>query len=313
MAARQRNDEINRDLGLGSRVTQESRQRFLNRDGSFNVERRGLSFFRSLNVYHWLITIPWTMFFLLIALSYLLANVVFAFAFLLCGPGALQGSSEPVMNSRFLEAFFFSVQTVATVGYGGVTPHGLAANILVTIEVLIGLLCFALATGLLFARFSRPNAKIVFSRNAIVAPYHDITAFEFRIANARTSQLINVEATVSLSRLETIDGKPYRRFYELALERKMVVFFPLHWIVVHPIDDSSPLSGVTKEQFDASDAEILILLTAVDETFSQAVHARTSYKHTDVLWQVKFADIFLHSRDRRIAVDVRKISDVQRA
>lgn len=108
-----------------------------------------------------------------------------------------------------------------------------------------------------------------------------------------------------------ITGKPYRKFYELALERKMVVFFPLHWVVVHPIDDASPLSGVTKEQFEASDAEILILLTAVDETFLQAVHARTSYKHTDVLWHVKFADIFLHSRDRRIAVDVRKISDVQ--
>ncbi len=312
MAAQQHTDEINRDLGLGSRITQESRQRFLNRDGSFNVHRRGLSFLRSLNLYHWLITIPWTAFFILIALSYLLANVLFAFAFLLCGPGALQGIGEPVMNSRFLEAFFFSVQTVATIGYGGVTPHGLAANVIVTFEVLVGLLGFALATGLLFARFSRPNAKILFSRNAIVAPYRGITALEFRIANARTSQLINVEATVSMSRLETIAGKPYRKFYELALERKMVVFFPLHWVVVHPIDDASPLSGVTKEQFEASDAEILILLTAVDETFSQAVHARTSYKPTDVLWNVKFADIFLHSRDQRIAVDVRKISDVQK-
>jgi len=169
MAAQQPNDEINRDLGLGSRVTQESRQRFLNRNGSFNVDRRGLSFLRSLNLYHWLITTPWTAFFLLIALSYLLANVLFAFAFLLCGPGALQGTGDPVMNSRFLEAFFFSVQTVATIGYGGVTPHGLAANIIVTFEVLVGLLGFALATGLLFARFSRPDAKILFSRNAIVA------------------------------------------------------------------------------------------------------------------------------------------------
>ena len=223
-----RGDDVNPDLGLGSRVTQESRQRFLNPDGSFNVDRKGLSFLHSLNVYHWLLTIRWITFFLLIGLSYLVANVVFAVAYLLCGPAALVGAADPSLGSRFLQAFFFSVQTVSTIGYGSLTPHGLVANLLVTFEALIGLLGFALATGLLFARFSRPNARILYSRNAIVAPYHGITALEIRIVNARTSQLVNVGATVSLSRLETVDGKPYRKFYELSLERRMVVFFPLH-------------------------------------------------------------------------------------
>ena len=305
-----REDDINRDLGLGSRVTQESRQRLLNPDGSFNVDRRGLSLLHSLNPYHWLLTIRWTSFFLLIGLSYLLANLVFAATYLICGTGALVGPGDPPLGSRFLEAFFFSVQTVSTIGYGSLTPHGLAANLLVTVEALIGLLGFALATGLLFARFSRPNARILYSRNAIIAPYRGITALEIRIANARTSQLVNVEATVSLSRFETVEGRPYRRFHDLKLERRMVTFFPLHWVIVHPIDESSPLFGVTKEEFDASDPEIFIMLTAIDETFSQTVHARTSYKHVEVLWDTRFSDIFLPSPDGRIAVDVRRISEV---
>ncbi len=304
-------EDINRDLGLGSRVTQESRQRFLNPDGSFNVQREGLSFFRSLNLYHWLLRIGWAVFFTLIGLSYLIANVFFAVAYLLCGNGSLQNLSDPPMGSRFLEAFFFSVETISTIGYGTLTPHGLAAHLLVTLEALVGLLGFALATGLLFARFSRPNAKILYSKKAIIAPYQGITALEVRIANARTSQLVNVRATVSLSRFELTGDRVRRKFYDLALERREVVFFPLHWVIVHPIDESSPLFGVTKEEFDNSDPEILILITAIDETFSQTVHARTSYKHTEILWGVRFADIFLPTHDGRIAVDVRRISQVE--
>jgi inward rectifier potassium channel len=310
MASQQINEDINRDLGLGSRVAQESGQRFLNRDGSFNVDRHGLSFFKSLNVYHWLLTISWTSFFLLLALAYLVANLAFASAFVLCGTGALRGANDSGIASPFLNAFFFSVQTVATIGYGGVRPVGIAANLIVTIEALVGLLGFALATGLLFSRFSRPNAKIIFSLNAIVAPYQRATALEVRIVNARSSQLTNVSAAITLSRLETIEGRSRRRFYDLELERRTVIFFPLHWVIVHPIDKSSPLFGVTREEFEASDPEILILLNATDETTSQPVHARSSYKHNEILWNVSFADIFIRSRQMRIGIDVRRLSDV---
>jgi inward rectifier potassium channel len=310
MASHQINEDINRDLGLGSRVAQDSGQRLLNRDGSFNVDRFGLSFFRSLNVYHWLLTISWTSFFLLLALAYLVVNLAFASAFVLCGPGALKGASDPGVASPFLNAFFFSVQTVATIGYGGVRPVGVPANLIVTVEALVGLLGFALATGLLFARFSRPNAKIIFSLNAIVAPYRGATALEIRIVNARSSQLTNVSAAVTLSRLETTEGRSRRRFYDLELERRTVILFPLHWVIVHPINESSPLFGLTREEFDASDPEILVLLNAIDETTSQPVHVRSSYKHTEVLWNVNFADIFLRSRQMRIGIDVRRLSDV---
>jgi inward rectifier potassium channel len=306
-------NDLNRDLGLGMRVVQESRERFLNPDGSFNVRRHGLSFIRSLNMYHWLLTISWPVFFLLIALSYFVVNLLFAGGYLLCGHDALQGTGDPTLGGRFFDAFFFSVQTVATIGYGHLIPIGLAANLLVTLEALVGLLGFALATGLLFARFSRPDARIIFSRNAIVAPYRGITALEFRIANSRSSQLINVRATVSISMKEIVNSAPVRMFHPLTLERETVVFFPLHWVIVHPIDEDSPLAGMTKEQFDATDAEILILLTAVDETFSQTVHTRSSYKYHDVLWGVRFSDIFHPSSDGKISIDLRRLHDTEKA
>ncbi|MBI3364445.1 MAG: hypothetical protein HY033_06005 [Ignavibacteriae bacterium] len=306
----QQND-INRDLGLGSRVAQQSRLRFLNQDGSFNVERRGLPFFRSLNVYHWMLSMSWMKFNALIVAAYFFTNVMFAIGYTSCGPGALNGSTAMTLGERFLEAFFFSVQTLATIGYGRMSPNGLAANILVTIEALFGLLGFALATGLLFARFSRPSAKIIFSRNALIAPYRGMTAFEFRIANERTNELIEVNATVVLTRNEMIDGNIVRKFYPLTLERHQVMFMPLHWVIVHPIDEKSPLYGITKEHFDATDAEILILLTGVDETFSQTVHARSSYKHHEVVWGSKFADIFLKDDEGKLSIDLRKIHDIE--
>jgi inward rectifier potassium channel len=299
------------DLGFGSRVSQQSRQRFLNRDGSFNVARRGLGFFRSHNAYHWLLTISWVKFFLIIAAGYFVANIVFALGYMACGADALHGIEGYTYERAFFEEFFFSVQTLATIGYGRLSPNNMASNLLVTIEALVGLLGFALATGLLFARFSRPSAKIMFSNNAVVAPFRGATALMFRIANVRSSQLIEVRATVTLSRLETVEGAKKRMFHTLSLERPSVVFFPLHWVIVHPIGEESPLHGVSREEFEASDAEILILLTGIDETFSQTVHARSSYKHHEVAWGSKFADLFLPSDDGRLSIDLRKMHDLE--
>ena len=312
MTEPERHGNLDQDLGLGSRVTQQSRQRFLNRDGTFNVARKGLGFFRSQNAYHWLLTISWVKFFLIVIAAYFVTNIAFAVGYMLCGPDALHGLEGYSIDRAFLEEFFFSVQTLATIGYGRLSPNNMAANVLVTFEALVGLLGFAMATGLLFSRFSRPSAKIIFSRNAVIAPFREGTALMFRIANERSSQLIEVRATVSLSRLESRDGGTVRKFYSLSLERENVVFFPLHWVIVHPIDESSPLYGVTKERFDESDAEILILLAGVDETFSQTVHARSSYKHREVEWGAKFADMFVPSDGGMMSIDLKKIDELQR-
>ncbi len=308
MASVPPSDDINRDLGFGSRLSQSNTGRLLNRDGSFNAARSGLPFYRTQNFYHALLTISWTRFFLLIIGGYILANLLFATAYVLCGPDALRNGAGAAVGGSFFEAFFFSVQTLSTIGYGALAPNGLAANIVVSMEALAGLLGFALVTGILFARFSRPSASILYSRNAVIAPYRDITGFMFRIANEHSNQLIEVSATVTLT-WDATDGEGNRKrnFYALPLERQKVVFFPLHWVIVHPIDATSPLYGVTPEQLTASRAEFLILLTAFDETFSQTVHSRSSYHFNEVRFGVKFADMFTRSDDGTLGIDLTRI------
>ncbi len=306
------NDE-ERDLGFGSVVARESRQRLLNRDGSFSVTRTGLGFWAMINPYHALLTMSWMKFLSLAAGFYLLVNALFACGYLLCGPGALQGPQDGRIHSEFLRAYFFSVQTLATIGYGHISPAGLEANLLVTVESLVGLMGFALVTGMLFARFSRPTAKILFSNTAVIAPYRSITAFEFRIANQRSNQIVELEARVLYSRLEMSEGRRVRRFYDLNLERQKVIFFPLSWTIVHPIDEASPLSGVTDQDLRASDAEFLILLTGIDETFSQTVHARSSYKPHEVAWNARFADIFKRpEKEGPLTIDVGRIHQIEK-
>lgn len=309
-------EEEIRDLGFGAVVARESRQRLLNRDGSFNVARTGLRLGTSLSLYHTLITMTWTRFMALVVASYLLLNGGFAVLFLLCGPGALQGPLPGVGSTGegFARAFFFSVETFSTIGYGNIGPAGLAANLVVTAESLVGLLWLALATGLLFARFSRPTAKILFSRTAVVAPYRGIQAFEFRIANARSNQLIEVQATVLFTRFEEEGGRSVRRFYALPLERSSVVFFPLSWTIVHPIDEASPLKGLTRDDLLRTDAEFLVLLSGVEETFAQRVHARSSYKWDEVVWGVKFSDILHHPRGNEpMSLDVSRLDSIEPA
>lgn len=307
-----REDE-NRDLGFGSKVAGESRRRLLNRDGSFNVARTGLNPLAAFSLYQSLLQLSWPKFFGFVVVGYLIANSFFALAYLACGDGALLAPENLHIGNRFWEAFFFSVHTMATIGYGNITPVGIAANLIVTFEALFGLLAFALITGMLFSRFSRPTAKILFSDNAVIAPYRGITAFEFRITNGRCNELIELHATVMYSQFEDHDGRRVRRFYPLQLERERVAFFNLSWTLVHPIDESSPLFGKTEHELLASDAEVLILLTGIDETFSQTVHTRSSYKAEEVVWKAKFGDIYNPPTPTgRLTIDVRKLHSIER-
>jgi inward rectifier potassium channel len=305
-------EDPNRDLGFGSVVTRESRQRLLNKDGSFNVVREGLPPLASMSLYHDLLMISWPRFLGLTVLFYLVTNGIFAAAYMACGPGALAGASAVTWGGRFAESFFFSVHTFATIGYGSISPRSMAANLLVTAESLVGLLGFALATGILFARFSRPTAQILFSRNALIAPYRNITAFEFRIVNARSNQIIELEAKVLLSWIKP--DREGRDFYYLKLEREKVAFFPLSWTIVHPIDESSPLWRITPEQLAGCETEFLILLTGIDETFSQAVHARSSYKSEEVVWGARFTNLFNPPTPSGVlSIDIGKLHEIETA
>ncbi|HSU15531.1 ion channel [Longimicrobium sp.] len=302
MAALKREDY--KDLGFGSVMATEG-GRLLNRDGSFNVERFGLKPFESLSVYHSLLTVTWPRFLGMVAAVYVASNAIFGLLYFLCGPRALTGSDGLGMGERYLTAFFFSVHTLATIGYGNVAPNGLVANLLVTMESLVGLLAFALATGVVFARFARPVGFIIFSRNALIAPYRGYGAFMFRIVNGRSNQLIEVNAKVSVSLGR--DGE--RRFHDLPLEREKVVLFPLSWTIVHPIDETSPLWGLSEQDLRDLDAEFFVVLEAIDETFAQQVHSRTSYKPAEIVWGARFADVFVRRDGHALGIDLSKLHD----
>lgn len=302
-----------RDLGFGSVVSRsDGTRRLLNRDGSFNVSRTGLGVLESFAPYHLLLTISWPGFLGLVALLYVVINLVFALAYLACGHDALVGGGA-TLGGAFWRAFFFSIETFATIGYGQIAPNGIAPNLLVTFEALVGLMYQALATGLLFARFAKPTASILFSGNAVVAPYANSKGLMFRIVNRRRrNEIIELEAQVLYS---AVDADGIRRYTALTLERNKVTFFPLSWTIVHPIDESSPLAGKSPADLERTAAEILVLLSGIDETFEQTVHARSSYRADEIVWNARFQSIFAVA-DPTVAtgvtVDVSRVHDIER-
>jgi inward rectifier potassium channel len=291
-------------------MSDRSRARLLNRDGTFNVRRNDLSPFHPYNAYHTLLSLPIPRLLALMVAGYVATNVVFASLYYLAGPGALAGAAASPL-ARFEDCVFFSVQTLATIGYGKLVPDTEVANLLVAIEALVGLLGFAILSGLLFARFTRPSAKIRFSRNALIAPYGNGWALMFRLVNLRNHDLTDVHAVVTFARWVDENGKRRRRFDQLTLEREGIIFMPLHWVVVHPITDRSPLRGLTEEALAAMDPEFVCLLSAADETFAQTVHAKTSYDKTDVVWGARFADMYLPDTDH-VAIDLTRLHEVER-
>lgn len=305
--------EDDRDLGFGSKVASESRLRFLNRDGTFNVRRTGLRQFAPRNLYHYLLTMPWSVFLGLVLLLYFFSNIVFGIIYSSLGADAIvDTSSEPTVNI-FLRGFFFSVQTFATIGYGTIHPVGIIPNLLVTIESYYSLLANALITGLVFARFSRPTAKLIYSKIAIIAPYRNGQGFMFRLVNSRKNQLIELKAQVLFSRFVEKDGAMIRTFDLLKLERERVSFLPLAWTLVHPINEDSPMFNLTAEDFEKSDVEILVLISAMDETFAQMVHTRTSYKSKEIRFGYKFSNLYNELKDEEpISIDIRKLSQIEK-
>lgn len=305
--------EKDRDMGFGEKVASESRDRLLNRDGSFNVERTGLNLTALINPYHILLTMSWKTFIGLTLLLYLSGNLFFGLLYMLLGADALVDSSSTPMDSVFLRAFFFSVQTFATIGYGTIHPVGVIPNLLVTVESYYSMIITALTTGIVFARFARPTARILFSEAAVIAPYHDKQAFMLRVVNSRNNQMIEVEAKIMFSRLENENGRVVRRFNMLELERRKVSFLPLAWTIVHPIGEKSPLHNLTAEDLEKDHAEFAVLLSGMDETYAQVVHTRTSYKSNEVKFDYKFANIYNEVKSgEKISIDVRRLSKIEK-
>ncbi len=297
------------DPGLTQKYSGELR-RAINKDGRFNVVRRGTDW-RDVHPYLYLIHVPWSTFLFITLGSFFLVNLVFGSIYIMTGVEHLHGAEAPHLYERLLNAFFFSAQTLTTVGFGSIYPVGIAANFVATIETFTGLMSFAVATGLLVGRVSRPSARIGFSDTMIVTSYQDQTALMFRVANRRSNSLMELTAQVLLMTVEDCGGRLERRFVALTLERPTVLFFPLTWTIVHPIDEQSPLYGKTAEDLKQLRVEFLILIKGTDDTFGQTVHQRYSYRHDEVVWNAKFAPAFEVTKEGNLELQMDKLSQLE--
>ncbi|MEH2144402.1 ion channel [Nostoc sp.] len=275
-------------------------------DGKFEIMGMGTWYSYWRDPYHLLLRIPWTGFLILISAFYITINTLFALAYLIGG--------DCIANARpgsFLDVFFFSVQTLASIGYGAMYPKTTYANIIVTIEAMIGLVGIAVMTGLAFARFSRPTARVLFSRVAVITPHDAMPTLIFRTANKRRNIISEAQMRVYLMRDEvSIEGQFMRRFYDLKLLRNQTPSFTLSWSVMHVIDEFSPLYGMTPESLTQTNTMLIISLSGIDETVAQVVNARYSYGANEILWNNQFVDIFHHAPDGHRYIDYNRFHDV---
>ena len=282
--------------------------RAINKDGSFNVRRTGVSW-RAFHPWLHVVNMSWTGFAMLVLAAYVGLNTFFGFLYFEMPPDSVQGSEAPTEMGRLWNDFFFSGHTLTTGGYGNLAPHGIAANVTATLEALVGLLTFSIITGFLVARVSRPSARIGYSRNALISPYNGGKAVMFRIANERSNSLMELKAQVTLMTVVNSTGTLERKFDLLNLERDSVTLFPLSWTIVHPIDENSPLWGKTAEDLAALQMELIILVKGFDETFSQTVHSRYSYLHDEFVWGAKFLPAFRVEEAGDLLLEVDKLGE----
>jgi inward rectifier potassium channel len=295
------------DPGLTQQYTGALR-RSINKDGSFNVYRRGGSW-RDLHPYLQMLSMSWPQFFATILGGYLVINLLFALVYFALGPGRLQGADSASEMDRFLSDFFFSAQTLTTLGYGKIVPATVPANIVASLEAITGLMAVALGTGLMFGRFSRPSAKIAFSERILMSPYQDQSSLQLRVVNLRPNILIELEANLVLMTVEGPPGNLKRRFEPLKLERDKIYFLALTWTIVHPLDETSPLFGKTAEDLARLQAEFVVLIKAFDDTFSQEVHARYSYRYDELTWQAKFQPAFEIDGNGNMVLNVDRVGN----
>jgi len=283
--------------------------RLVTRKGQFplNIVKLGVPRLHFADLYHKLLILSWPQFFMLICFCYILTNSLFALAYLAGG--------DCIANARpgsFKDAFYFSVQTMATIGYGAMYPRTDYANTIVAIEAFFGLWGVAMVTGLAFSRFSRPTARVIFSRVATIAPFNGVQTLMYRAGNQRFNQILEAQQRATLIRDEvTAEGEFMRRFYDLQLMRSQSPIFALSWTVMHAIDESSPLYQLTAKDLIEQQAEIVITLTGIDETVSQTIHARHSFVASEIVWNMRFVDIVLRKPDGGRVVDYTRFHDVK--
>jgi inward rectifier potassium channel len=294
-------DKKLQDPGFGAKYYKPS-GRMINKDGSFNVRRSGASPF--INAYQFLIDLNWIPFLSIVFLFFCLINLFFAGIYCALGAENFNGIR---FDHFFTDSLFFSAQTLTTVGYGAISPVSILANFISSFEAFVGLLFFAMATGMLYGRFSKPNAKVKFSDKILVSPYQEGRALMFRVVNARNTQLSDMHCRVIYSFMEEQDGVYNRSYFNLKLERDTVMFFPLSWTLVHKLDEDSPFKPYSLEELHVKSMELMILMTGYDDTFNQTVNARYSYTSKEIVMNASFDRIFYTKEDGVVEVQVDKV------
>ena len=276
--------------------------RFVNKDGRPNVEKRGINYFERISWYHTMLQMPRWKFLIILFLFYILINLLFAIIYYSIGMEHLEGIIANTIAEKFGEAYFFSAQTFTTVGYGRISPKGITTSTVAAIEALIGLLSFAIATGLFYGRFSKPKAYVRFSENAVLAPYNNGLAIMMRVAPYKNNNLLDAEAKVSTGIVIEENGSPKNKFFQLDLEFEKITSLTLSWTIVHPITEKSPFYKFTAEDFANTSGEILIFLKAFDDMFNNTVMARTSYTFRELVIGAKFKPMYHRNNEKNTTI-----------
>jgi Inward rectifier potassium channel. len=303
---RQKNTE---NSGFGSNAS----GRFINKDGLPNVQRTGVNVFNRLSWYHTMLNLSSFRFISYLVVAYILINLVFAMIYYIIGVEHLTGIDKSDPLNEFIDVFFFSSQTFTTVGYGRIAPVGFMASLVATFEAFLGLLTFAIATGLFYGRFSRPRAYLRFSDIAVIAPFQDAAALMFRLAPYKNNALTDADVIVSAA-IEVIEnGVPKSNFYRLETHLSKINTLALNWTVVHKIDENSPFYGFSEEDFNATDIELIVQVRAFDEVFSNTVVQRSSYVTGEIIYGARFVPMYYPNKDNQTTIlDLDKINEYQK-
>ena len=298
-----------RDIGFGTRRFQVDR--LVNKDGTFNVAKKG-SGYKGFSLYYLLINLHWFPFLLAIITAYLIINMAFGWVYYLLGAETLTGYTGTSTWEAFSHCFYFSAQTLTTVGYGMISPTSGSASFVAAIEAMFGLISFAFATGIFYGRFSKPKARISFSDKAVVSPYRGIKGLKFRTVNLRKNHLIDMEARLMYSYLDKENGETKRKYQTLSLEINFINMFAVPWTIVHPIDEESPIHGKTGEMFKAEEAEFIVIMKGFDDTFSQYVHQVYDYRFDEIEFDADFEPMYDPSSQGVTEIHVNRISHIKK-
>jgi inward rectifier potassium channel len=302
LSRRQINLKDNNDTGFGGNPDNYG-GRFVNRDGTYNVRKEGVAFYRRFSLYHSMLNMPSWKFFGTLFAFYLTVNFIFGVVYYFIGPDEFVGVLATTHWRFFKEMFFFSTETYTTVGYGRVNPVGDTANSIASIESMLGFLSFAIATGLLYGRFSKPKSFLIFSKEALISPYREGSGFMFRFATYKDNHtMTNVDIKVNAALLVEENGKVTYKFYDLNLERNHVESLPMNWTVVHPLTPDSPIYDFTREDMKKADLEIYVSVRAFDDVYSNVVQQRTSYTSDEILFGRKFIQMYRESDDGKTTI-----------